>query len=197
VFILEATDGWAKICHVRGVGEGGGRLEVGEYASAGLVGFFRIALYVMVGGVGAEYADEVGVLVAMRRRLIIVLAQFVADAVYGGVSEAVVGGVVVPELGCTAVTPRGTFGVAREWCGYIRARNDGVLGGKDRLELVAVMWGRLRPVVSCGRVLVVLFEDGLEGGSCRSGEVVAGCWDGGVSTLLGLRCWVLKGLMVE
>jgi hypothetical protein len=134
----------------------------------------------MVGGVGAEYADEVGVLVAMRRRLIIVLAQFVADAVYGGVSEAVVGGVVVPELGCTAVTPRGTFGVAREWCGYIRACDDGVLGGKDRLELVAVMWGRLRPGVSYGCVLVGLFEDGLEGGSCRSWEVVAGCWDGDV-----------------
>jgi hypothetical protein len=128
----------------------------------------------MVGGVGAEYADEVGVLVAMRRRLIIVLAQFVADAVYGGVSEALVGGVVVPELGCTAVTPRRTFGVAREWRGYIRTCDDGVLGGKDWLELVAVMWGRLRPVVSYSSVLVVLFEDGLEGGSCRSGEGVAG-----------------------
>jgi hypothetical protein len=134
----------------------------------------------MVGGVGAEYADEVGVLIAVRRGLIVVLAQFVADAVYGGVSEAVVGGVVVPELGCTAVTPRGTFGVAREWCGYIRACDDGVLGGKDRLELVAVMWGRLRPVVSYSSGVVVLFEDGLKGGSCLSVEGVAGwcCWDG-------------------
>ena len=112
----------------------------------------------------------------MGRRLIIVLAQLVADAVYGGVSEALVGGVVVPELGCTAVAPWGTFGVAREWRGYIGARDDGVLGGKDWLELVAKVWGRLRPVVSCSSGLVVLFEDGLGGGSSLSGEGVAGCF---------------------
>ena len=46
--------GWAEVGHVRCVGKGGGRLKVGEYAGAGLVGFFRIALYVMIGGVGAE-----------------------------------------------------------------------------------------------------------------------------------------------
>ena len=116
----------------------------------------------------------------MRRRLVIVLAQLVADAVYGGVSEALVGGVVVPELGCTAVAPWGTFGVAREWRGYIGARDDGVLGGKYWLELVAVMWGRLRPVVSYGGGLVGLLEDALEDGSCLGGEGVAGwwCWDG-------------------
>ena len=131
----------------------------------------------MVGGVGAEYADEVGVLVTMGRSLIIVLAQFVADAVYGGVSEALVGGVVVSELGCTAVR---TFGVAREWRGYIGARDDGVLGGKYWLELVAIMWGRLRPVVSYGGGLVGLLEDGLEDGFRPGGEGVAGwwCWDG-------------------
>ena len=111
----------------------------------------------------------------MGRGLVIVLAQFVADAVYGGVSESLAGGVVVPELGCTAVTPWRTFGIAREWRGYIGARDDGVLWGKDRLELVAVLlWGRLRPVVSYSSGLVVLFEDGLEGGSCLSGEGVTG-----------------------
>jgi hypothetical protein len=116
----------------------------------------------------------------MGRRLIIILAQLVADAVYGGVSEALVGGVVVSELGCTAVTPWRTFGVAREWRGYIGARDDGLLGGKYWLELVAVMWGRLRPVVSYSSGVVVLFEDGLKGGSCLSVEGVAGwcCWDG-------------------
>ena len=118
-------------------------------------------------------------LVAVGRGLVIVLAQFVADAVYGGVAEALVGGVIVPELGCTAVTPWGTFDVAREWRGYIEARDDGVLGGKNRLELVSILWGGLRPGVSCSGGLVVLFEDGLEGGSCLSGEGVAGlcCWD--------------------
>ena len=116
----------------------------------------------------------------MGRGFVVVLAQFVADAVYGGVAEAFVGGVVVSELGCTAVTPWGAFDVAREWRGYIGARDDGVLGGKDWLELSAVMWGRLRPVVSYSSGLVVLFEDGLEGGSCRVGEGVAGCWYGGI-----------------
>ena len=74
------------------------------------------------------------------------MAQLVVDAVYGGVSQALVGGVVVPELGCTAVAPWRTFGVAREWRGYIEARDDGVLGGKNRLELVSILWG------DCGRV---------------------------------------------
>ena len=36
------------------VNKGGGRLEVGEYAGAGLVGFFCVALCVMVDCVGAE-----------------------------------------------------------------------------------------------------------------------------------------------
>ncbi len=45
-------------------------------------------------------------LVAVGRWLVIVLAQSVPDAIYGGVSKAWLGGVVVDaELGCTAVTP--------------------------------------------------------------------------------------------
>ena len=64
----------------------------------------------------------------MGRGLVIVLAQFVADAVYGGVTEALVGGVVVPELGCAAVAPWRAFDVARERRWYVGARNDGVLG---------------------------------------------------------------------
>jgi hypothetical protein len=53
-FVLEATDGWAEVGNVWCVSKGGGRLEVGEYAGAGLVGFFCVALCVMVGCVGAE-----------------------------------------------------------------------------------------------------------------------------------------------
>ena len=53
-FVLEATDGGAEVGNVGCVGEGGGRLEVGEYAGSSLVGFFCISLYVMVGCVGAE-----------------------------------------------------------------------------------------------------------------------------------------------
>ena len=53
-FVLEATDGWAEVGDVRCFSEGGGRLEVGEYAGAGLVGFFCIALCVVIGCVGAE-----------------------------------------------------------------------------------------------------------------------------------------------
>jgi hypothetical protein len=50
-FVLEATDGWAEVGNVRCVSKDGGRLE---YAGAGLVGFFCIALCVMIGCVGAE-----------------------------------------------------------------------------------------------------------------------------------------------
>ena len=116
----------------------------------------------------------------MGRGLVIVLAQFITVAVYGGVSEALMGGVVVAELGCAAVTPWRTFHVARVWCGYIGARDNGMLGGQNRLELVAVLWSRLRSVFPYCSGLFVLFEDGLEGGSCLSGEGVAGwcCWDG-------------------
>ena len=116
----------------------------------------------------------------MGRGLVIVLAQFITVAVYGGVSEALMGGVVVAELGCAAVTPWRTFDVARVWRGYIGARDDGVLRGQNRLELVAVLRGRLCAVVSYGSCLFVLFEDGLEGGSCVSEEGVAGwcCWGG-------------------
>ena len=53
-FVLEATDCWAEVGDVGCVSKGGSRLEVGEYADAGLVGFFCIALYVMIGCVGAE-----------------------------------------------------------------------------------------------------------------------------------------------
>ena len=53
-FVLEATDGWAEVGNVGCVSKGGGRLEVGEYAAADLVGFFCIALYIMIGCVGAE-----------------------------------------------------------------------------------------------------------------------------------------------
>ena len=104
--------------------------------------------------------------------MVIVLAQFVTDAVYGGVSEARLGGVVVAELGCAAVAPWRTFDVARAWGGNIGARDDSVLRGQDRLELVAIMRGWLGTVVSCGGWVFVLFEDGLEGGSCaRKGGV--------------------------
>jgi hypothetical protein len=89
-------------------------------------------------------------LVTMGRGLVVVLAQFVTDAVYGGVSEAWMGSVVVAELGCAAVTPWRTFDVARVWRGNIGARDDGMLRGQDRLKLVAVLWGRLCTVVSYG-----------------------------------------------
>ena len=113
---------------------------------------------------------------------VIVLAQFVTDAMYGGVSEARMGSVVVGELGCAAVTPWRTFDVARVWRGNIGARDDGMLRGQNRLELVAVLRGRLCTVVSYGGCVFVLFEDGLEDGSCVSKKCVAGwcCWGGRV-----------------
>ena len=128
----------------------------------------------MVVGVCAENADVVEVLIAVGWWWVLVSAKLVASTEDAGVKETGLGFVVVAELGRTAVTPWGAFDVAREWRGYIGARDDGVLGGKDRLELVAKVWGRLRPVVSCSSGLVVLFEDGLEGGSCLSGEGVTG-----------------------
>ena len=93
--------------------------------------------------------------------MVVVLAQLVADAVYGWVSEAWMGGVVVAELGCAAVTPWRTFDVARVWRGNIGARDDGMLRGQDWLELVAVLWKRLCTVVFYDGCVFVLFEDGL------------------------------------
>ena len=57
---------------------------------------------------------------------------------------------------------------------YVGARDDCMLGRQDWLELVAVLWERWCLVVSSGGFLFVLFEDGLEGGSCMSRGVVAG-----------------------
>ena len=53
-FVLEATDGWPEVGNVWCDSKGGGRLEVGEYAGARLIGFFCVALCVMVGCVGAK-----------------------------------------------------------------------------------------------------------------------------------------------
>jgi hypothetical protein len=78
-----------------------------------------------------------------------------------------------------------SFDVVRVWRGYIGARDDGVLRGQNRLELVAVLRGRLCAVVSYGSCLFVLLEDGLAGGSCVSEEGLAGWWLWGVGTLLG------------
>jgi hypothetical protein len=54
VFVLEATHGGAEVSDVGCVSEAGGCLKVGEYAGAGLVGFFCIALGIMIGCIGAE-----------------------------------------------------------------------------------------------------------------------------------------------
>ena len=128
----------------------------------------------MVVGICAENADVIEVFVAVGWWWVLVCAELVASTEDAGVKETGSGFIV--ELCRTAVTPWGAFDVAREWRGYIGARDDGVLGGKDWLELVAKVWGRLRPVVSCSSGLVVLFEDGLGGGSSLSGEGVAGCF---------------------
>ena len=50
-FVLEATH---AVSNVGCVSEAGGCLEVEEYAGAGLVGFFCIALGIMIGCIGAE-----------------------------------------------------------------------------------------------------------------------------------------------
>ena len=67
------------------------------------------------------------------------------------------GGVIVAELGCAAVTPWRTFHIARVWRGYGGARDYGMMGGKDGLELVAVSWKGWFSVVSGGGGLFVLF----------------------------------------
>ncbi len=65
-------------------------------------------------------------LVAVRRGLVIVLAELYRMSV----SKAGLGGVVVAELSCAAVTPWRTFDVVtRAWRGYIGARDGGMLGG--------------------------------------------------------------------
>ena len=51
------------------------------------------------------------------------------------------GGVIVAELGCAAVTPWRAVHITGVWRGYVGALDYGVLGGKDGLELVAVSWG--------------------------------------------------------
>ena len=122
----------------------------------------------MIGCIGAKQANEVRVvLVTVGGRLVVVLAEFVSDAVSGGVSKAWLGSVIVAELGCAAVTPWRTFDVTRVWRGYAGARDDGMQGGQDLLELV--LWEGWCSVVSGGGVLFVLFEDRFEGGSCLSG----------------------------
>ncbi len=114
----------------------------------------------MIGCIGAKQANEVRVvLVTVGGRLVVVLAEFVSDAVSGGVSKAWLGSVIVAELGCAAVTPWRTFHIARVWRGYVGARDYGMLGGKDGLELVAVSWKGWFSVVSGGGGLFVLFED--------------------------------------
>ena len=68
------------------------------------------------------------------------------------------GGVIVAELGCAAVTPWRAVHITGVWRGYVGARDDGVLGGEDWLELVAVSREGWLSVFGCG--LCVLFEDG-------------------------------------
>ena len=70
----------------------------------------------MIGCIGAKQANEVRVvLVTVGGRLVVVLAEFVSDAVSGGVSKAWLGSVIVAELGCAAVTPWRAFHIARVW----------------------------------------------------------------------------------
>ncbi len=93
-------------------------------------------------------------LAAVGRGLVIVLAESVTDAVYRGVSKTWLGGVCVAELSCAAVIPWRSFDVTGVWRGYIGVRDDGMLGGQDWLELVAVLWERWCSVVSGGGVLL-------------------------------------------
>ena len=76
--VLEAVHGRSEVGDVRGVFVAGGGLEGWKDSGACLVAFFRISLGVVVGGVGAEYSNIVGVLVAVGWWLVLVLAEAIS-----------------------------------------------------------------------------------------------------------------------
>ena len=69
----------------------------------------------MVGGIFAENADLVEVLIAVGGRWVVVSAKLVASTGYAGVEETGLSGVVVAELGRAAVTPWVAFHVSGLW----------------------------------------------------------------------------------
>ncbi len=101
-------------------------------------------LGVVIVCVGAGYSEHVRVLVAVRGRLVAVLAQAVADSWCVWVTEAGMGVVLFAELFRAASAPWGSFGIPGSGYMGVWSRDDGVCGGQDWLELVGVFGlGRL------------------------------------------------------
>ena len=69
----------------------------------------------MVGGIFAENADVVEVLVAVGWWWVVICAKLVASTGDAGVEETGLSGVVVAELGRAAVTPWVAFHVSGFW----------------------------------------------------------------------------------